>query len=165
MKIDKLTTDELKLLCSMLDRNQGMSEQEYNQLKIDHPYAVMREDNALILSSMKHYGKHDEELNSFLLNKFGHKDYTIDFFYELIYNVGDYTNPHYDKKMVAQTTLVLLSDNFTVGDLIIDDVNLNFNSKGDYVNFRGCDEKHAVSTVTEGQRRVLVVMFNKHTLL
>lgn len=161
MILGELKIDEFNYLTTSLLNNKGMSELEYSILKEKHPYAIMRDDNALILSSMKHYGLHDTEFNSFILNKFGNSNYDIDFFYELIYNINDYTNPHYDKKLSVQTTLILLSDEFTGGELLIDDKDVEFNKKGMYVSFDGFKQKHSVNKVTSGQRRVLVIMFNK----
>jgi hypothetical protein len=161
MILGELNIDEFNYITTSLLNNKGMSDLEYSILKEKHPYAIMRDDNALILSSMKHYGLHDVEFNSFILNKFGKPNYDIDFFYELIYNVADYTNPHYDKKLSVQTTLILLSDEFTGGELLIDDTDVGLNKKGMYVNFDGFKNKHSVNKVLSGQRRVLVIMFNK----
>ena len=160
MKIGLLDKIEYEFICSSLDQNKGMSDEEYNTLSIRHPYAVMREDNALILTTMVHFGLHDSKLNDFIMNKFGNQNFDIDFFYQLNYNVGDHTNPHFDKKVVAQTTLVLLSDNFLGGDLIIDNKKVSFNKRGTYINFNGNKLKHQVTKVLGGERKVLVIMFN-----
>ena len=156
-----LNIDEFNYITTSLLNNKGMSDLEYSILKQKHPYAIMRDDNALILSSMKHYGLHDTEFNTFILNKFGNPNYDIDFFYELIYDVDDYTKPHYDKKLSVQTTLILLSDEFTGGELLIDKKDVEFNKKGMYISFDGFKQKHSVNKVLSGQRRVLVIMFNK----
>ena len=161
MILDPLNIDEFNYITTSLLNNKGMSDLEYSILKKKHPYAIMRDDNALILSSMKHYGLHDIEFNSFILDKFGNSNYDIDFFYELIYNVDDYTNPHYDKEISVQTTLILLSDEFTGGELLIDNKDMQLNKKGMYISFDGFKQKHSVNKVLSGQRRVLVIMFNK----
>jgi hypothetical protein len=161
MILDPLNIDEFNYITTSLLNNKGMSDLEYSILKKKHPYAIMRDDNALILSSMKHYGLHDTQFNSFILNKFGNSNYDIDFFYELIYNVDDYTNPHYDKEISVQTTLILLSDEFTGGELLIDNKDMQLNKKGMYISFDGFKQKHSVNKVLSGQRRVLVIMFNK----
>lgn len=161
MVIDFLTNDEIEYINKSLAKNEGMSDFEYKELNSKHPYAFMRKDNALILSSMKHYGKHDVEFNQFIMNKFGKKSYQIDFFYELTYNVGDYTIPHKDKYFVLQTTLLLLSDDFIGGELLIDNKDVNFNKLGMYINFSGNKQIHEVKKISKGQRRVLVIMFNK----
>lgn len=161
MEIGFLSDEEMLFLKTSLENNGGMSELEYTKLKIRHPYAIMRDDNALILSSMKHYGLHDEKLNNFLISKFGKSYFKLDFFYELIYNVGDYTNPHLDKEISIQTTLLLLDDKFTGGELLINDKNVSFDKKNMYINFEGYKDRHSVTKILSGQRRVLVVMFNK----
>ena len=161
MKIDSLSNIEFEFILDSLKNNKGMSESEYITLKEKHPYAIIRDDNALILSSMKHYGCHDSELNSFILNKFCNLKYDIDFFYELIYDVDDYTNPHFDKEISVQTTIVLLSDEFTGGELLLNGIDVGLNKKGMFINFNGFKNKHSVNKVLTGQRRVLVIMFNK----
>lgn len=161
MFVSELNDKELEFLTTHLLTNKGMSESEYITLKEKHPYAIMRDDNALILSSMKHYGCHDSELNSFILNKFCNLKYDIDFFYELIYDVDDYTNPHFDKEISVQTTIVLLSDEFTGGELLLNGIDVGLNKKGMFINFNGFKNKHSVNKVLTGQRRVLVIMFNK----
>ena len=155
-----LTDNEMNFLINSLSINGGMSEYEYNQLKLKHPYAVKRDDKSVILSDMKHYGLHDPKLNNFLLEKFGRPEYKLDFFYKLIYNKGDYTNIHKDRYIVIQTTLILLNDDFTGGELSIENEHIEFNKKNMYINFDGYNLKHSVSEVKSGQRRVLVVMFN-----
>ena len=161
MNLGILQKDELEFIISSLERNDGMSDEEYRVHSIKHPYAVERDDNILITSTMKHYGLSDNKLNEFILNKFGNEDYNIDFFYELIYSVGSYTNPHRDKKICAQTTLILLSDNFIGGDLIVDNKKVPFNKKGVYLNFDGNKNMHEVKPILSGERRVLVIMFNR----
>jgi len=160
-----LTDIEMNFLIHSLSTNTGISEYEYKQLKLKHPYAVKRDDNTLILSDMKHYGLHDHKLNNFLIEKFGRPEYELDFFYELTYNKGDHTNIHKDKYIVIQTTLILLNDDFTGGELSIENEHIEFNKKNMYINFDGHNLKHSVSAVKSGQRKVLVIMFNKKETL
>lgn len=161
MILGMLTLDELSFINNSLNNNKGIDTAEYEYIKKIHPYATHQETNPLISSTMKYYGKHDILLNNFLINKFTQNEYGIDFFYELIYNVGDYTQLHRDKYFVLQTTLVLLSDNFTGGNLIIDGSDVNFNQLGMYVNFSGNKKFHEVTKIESGQRRILAIMFNK----
>ena len=160
MLIDYLTNKEFEYLKSLLSQNKGMSHIEYQNLKSRHPYAVEREDNQLIHSKMKHYGL-DNDLSKFINDKFGKPEYEIDFLYELTYNENDYTIIHKDAYFVLQTTLILLSDSFEGGKLMIDEKDVNFNKIGQYINFNGHDQTHEVTQVESGQRRVLVIMFNK----
>jgi hypothetical protein len=161
MIINRLTNIEVDYINKSLSENRGMDNFEYENLRLKHPYAIMRDDNALILSSMKHYGMHDKPFNEYIIKKFGKPEYEIDFFYELIYNEGNYTTPHKDKYFVLQTTLVLLSDEFTGGKLLINKKDIDFNKTGMYVNFDGNRQEHEVTKIESGQRRVLVIMFNK----
>lgn len=156
-----LTNEEIDFINKSLNQNKGMSNFEYENLKIRHPYALPKEGGSLILSSMEHYGSHDNELNYFILNRFGKPEFEIDFFYMLTYDVGDYTKPHKDKYFVTQTTLVLLSEDFTGGRLLINKEDTHFDKTGMYINFNGNHEDHEVTKVESGQRCVLVIMFNK----
>jgi hypothetical protein len=165
IEISELNDENFSLLQELLDKNKGISDSEYKNLSIKHPYAINRDDNAVILSSMKHYGLHDKQLNTFLISIFGKPEYELDFFYELTYNEGNYTNPHKDKYTVIQTTLVLLNDDFTGGELFIDETDVKFNKKKSYINFNGHKLKHSVNEVLSGKRIVLVIMFNKKQTL
>lgn len=165
MYIGELNQTELEFLENSLIKNKGMTSAEYTSLKRKHPYAVMRNDNVLILSNMTHYGLHDEELNNFLISKFGKPNLQLDFFYKLDYNEGDLTTPHKDKYFVVRTILILLSDTFTGGELYIDDEDVGLNKKGMYVNFEGNKQTHHVNRVNSGTRSVLVVMFNEKSNL
>jgi hypothetical protein len=166
MIIGHLTNDEFEFINNSLSQNGGMSNLESESLSLRHPYAFPKEGGALILSSMEHYGLYDQNLNSFILNRFGKPEYGIDFFYKLTYNVGDYTNPHLDRYFVTQTTLVLLSENFTGGRLLINKDDVHFNRVGTYINFNGSIEEHEVTKVDSGIRSVLVIMFNnKKTII
>lgn len=162
MDIGILTDDEIQFLEHHLKLNTGMTEDEISTLKKNHPYIFIQEDTlGIIISNNKLYGQHDQDLNQFFLNRFGKEDYSIDFFYELIYNPGQYAKPHFDKKFVIQTTLILLSEDFTGGQLYINNNDVHFNKKNMYINFCGSKDRHSVSKVENGQRRVLVIMFYK----
>jgi len=161
MEIGLLNNEDFEFLINLLSNNKGLSKSEFEILKSKHPYVVEEKNNPLIKSTRKHYGKGDESLNSFLLNRFSNKNSDIDFLYELTYNIGDYSNPHYDKKVVTQTTLILLSDNFEGGNLLIDGSDVGFNKKRMYINFEGSKQLHEIKPVEFGKRIVLVVMFNK----
>jgi hypothetical protein len=161
MDIGCLNSEEIDYINQALSENGGMNPLEYENLKYKHPYIVIKGEDALILTSMKYYGMHDSKFNSFIVEKFGKPEYEIDFFYELIYDKGNLTKPHRDKYFVLQTTLILLSNEFVGGRLIIDGEDVNFTEIGQYVNFEGNNQVHQVTQLESGQRRVLVIMFNK----
>jgi len=126
MDIGCLNSEEIDYINQALSENGGMNPLEYENLKYKHPYIVIKGEDALILTSMKYYGMHDSKFNSFIVEKFGKPEYEIDFFYELIYDKGNLTKPHRDKYFVLQTTLILLSNEFVGGRLIIDGEDVNF---------------------------------------
>lgn len=160
MDICCLNNEEINYINQALSENAGMNPLEYENLKYKHLSDGQLGINTL-MTSMKFYGGHDSKFNSFIVKKFGKPKYEIDFFYELIYDKGDLSKPHRDKYFVLQTTLILLSNEFVGGRLIIDGVDVNFTEIGQYVNFEGNNQIHEVTQLESGQRRVLVVMFNK----
>ena len=166
MYIGELSENELAFLETSLNNNKGPSASEFSKLQVRHPYAQERNDNIhLIECKMTHYGQQDLELNSFLLSKFGNDKFQLDFFYKLDYFPGNYTVAHRDKYFVLQTTLILLSEDFTGGELLVDGINVNLDKRGKYINFEGSKQEHSVTEVTFGVRSVLVVMFNKRDSL
>lgn len=165
METGFLTADEMLFIQDLLKNDIGISESEYQKLKILHPYAVVEHNNPVLKTSRKLYSTTNSLLNNFFLKKFGKKDFDLDYFNELIYNVGDYTNPHKDKNFVVQTTLILTGDDFTGGKLIIDNKNIEFNKIGMFISFDGSKLQHSVTPIESGQRRVLVIMFNKKQTL
>lgn len=165
MYIGNLSENELEFLETSLNNNQGMSKNEYIEVAQKHPYVLLKEDDPLIICNKTHYGLDDIKLNSFLQKKFGKEEYQLDFLYKLDYGVGNYTNPHRDKYFVLQTSLILLSEDFTGGELLVDGINVSLDKRGKYINFNGYDHIHSVSEVTSGVRSVLVVMFNKKNSL
>ena len=68
-------------------------------------------------------------------------------------------------EMISQTTLVLLNDDFSGGELFIDKTDVKFNKKKSYINFDGHKLKHSVNKIKSGKRIVLVIMFNKKQTL
>ncbi len=160
-----LTNKEFEHLYSLLLSAKLMDENELMSLQKRHPYAVIIEGSALKVSNKKYYSLDNKNLNNFILEKFGKPEYNIDFFYELVYEVGDSTTAHLDKKISAQTTLVLLSETFLGGELLIDKKNMNFNKIGQFVNFEGYRQLHEVTKIESGKRNVLVIMFNKKQIV
>jgi hypothetical protein len=160
-----LTEEEMLYIQNSLKNDIGINESEYEKLKTLHPYAVVEENNPVIRTSRKLYSTTNYELNSFFLKRFGKKDYDLDYYRDLIYNIGDFANPHKDRNFVTQTTLILMNDKFTGGNLIIDNKDVEFNKIGMFISFDGYKLEHSVTKVESGQRRVLVIMFNKKITL
>jgi predicted 2-oxoglutarate/Fe(II)-dependent dioxygenase YbiX len=71
------------------------------------------------------------------------------------YTEGGECKKHLDRSS-NQTYIFMLSDNFTGGKLLVNDIDSNI-CKGDVVCFNGQREHHAVTEITRGIRDVLVV--------
>jgi len=71
------------------------------------------------------------------------------------YKVGSMTHSHLDR-LSHNTYIILLSDNFTGGKLLVDNVDVGLNL-GDVVSFVGNREHHQVTEITSGIREVLVI--------
>ena len=104
-----------------------------------------------------HYSNKNTVLYNQLQELFGNSDLVLDCFYKFRYNVGDYAKAHTDSYS-AQTSLILLSDNFTGGDFILDHKRVNFNKQGMFINFDST-KRHSVSEIITGHRDVLVMLF------
>jgi hypothetical protein len=163
INIDYLNSSDMEFIKKSLLNNTGISQSEWESFCINHKYVVnpIESDTHIIDCDKKYYGLGDVVFNKFLLTKFGNPDYTLDVFYKLTYNIGDSTIPHFDITKTIQTTIVLLSDTFTGGDLLIKNQIIPFNKIGSYVSFKGNTTLHGVSEVISGKREVLVIWFNK----
>jgi hypothetical protein len=167
ININYLNNSDIEFIKKSLFTNNGISQSEWELFCINHKYVVnpIESDKHIIDCDKKYYGLKDYEFNKFLLKKFGRPDYTLDVFYKLTYNVGDSTIPHFDITKTIQTTIILLSDTFTGGDLLIKNQIVPFNKIGSYVSFKGNTTLHGVSEVTSGKREVLVIWFNKKSTI
>jgi len=166
MKIRSLDKSEIDFINTSLLKNGGIGNSEFKVFSKNHPYVVGKyKDIDIIGCTKEYYGTHDLEFNNFLISKFGDGDWVLDSFYKLTYNVGDSSIPHFDFAN-KQTTIILLSDDFTGGESIIDNVDINMNKTGTFVRFLGSKLKHGVNPVISGKREVLVVWFNsKQTII
>lgn len=163
IQTDTLSSQELSFIKSSLESNRGISGLEMDRFEKNHPYVVNKVNNEyhIIDCNKEYYGLHDINFNNFLIEKFSQGDWTLDTFYKLTYYTGDYSLPHKDVKSTACTIVVLLSDNFTGGETIIDGKDINLNRTGMYVAFNGSEIQHGVNKVTSGSREALVIWFNR----
>jgi hypothetical protein len=167
INVNYLTSSDIEFIKKSLSTNSGISQSEWDSFCINHKYVVnpIESDTHIIDCDKKYYGLSDDIFNEFLLKKFAKPEYTLDVFYKLTYNVGDSTIPHLDITKTIQTTIILLTDTFTGGDLIIKNKIIPFNTIGSYVSFKGNTTLHGVLEVTSGKREVLVIWFNKKSTI
>ena len=157
-----LRSDECDLLDSLLESNQGISDSELRDLRANHPYASVREDNIhLKVKKLTYYTKYDTKLSNFILSKFGYTNLEIDFLYKITYSKGEHMNYHRDKGSSVKTILVLLNDDFEGGELFVNERNVKLNKRGKYIEFDGNLNPHEVTKVTKGVRNVLAIFLQK----
>lgn len=153
--IDKNVFDSI---LSLLENAEERNDDELAYMKkihnrvVDTSSVIHIKDNKSI-----HYSNRNTELYNQLQGLFGNPNLVLDCFYRFRYNVGDWARTHSDSYS-EQTSLVLLSDNFTGGVFTLDYKQLSFHKKGMFVSF-GSTQHHSVSQVLTGHRDVLVMLF------
>ena len=152
-------------MVSLLESAEKRTENELKYMNELHNKVVNTKNFIIHIQNNKsiHYSNKNTILYNQLEKVFGNSDLVLDCFYKFKYNVGDFARTHKDSYS-DQTSLLLLSDNFTGGEFSFS-VNgqkeiVNFNKKGMFINF---DSKkyHSVSKVLTGYRDVLVMLFKK----
>ena len=149
------------LILSLLESAEKRNNDELKYMNEIHNRVVDTNNNIIRIHNNKsvHYSNRNTVLYNKLQELFGNSDLMLDCFYKLKYNIGDYSHPHTDSYS-DQTSLLMLSDNFTGGDFTLDSKQVNFNKKSMFVNFDST-KKHSVSEVLTGHRVVLVMLFQK----
>ena len=149
-------------ILSLLKNAEKRNNDELKYMNGIHDKVVNTNNSIIRIHNNKsvHYSNKNTVLYNQLQELFGNSDLVLDCFYELKYNVGDYSHPHTDSYS-DQTSLLLLSDNFTGGDFTLDSKQVNFNKKSMFVNFNST-QRHSVSKVLTGHRVVLVMLFQKN---
>ena len=156
--VDKNIFDSiLSLLKSAKERDSD----ELKYMNKMHNRVVDTNNNIIRIHNNKsvHYSNKNTVLYNKLQKLFGNSNLVLDCFYKLKYNVGDYSHSHTDSYS-DQTSLLLLSDNFTGGDFTLDSKQVNFNKQSMFVDFDST-KMHSVSEVLTGHRVVLVMLFQK----
>lgn len=90
-----------------------------------------------------------------IIDKIIHPSESVYSIHLLRYTIGDSCKKHIDRSSF-NTYIFILTDGFTGGRLLVDDVDTNA-LKGDVVVFNGNIEHHEVTEITNGVRDVLVV--------
>lgn len=119
---------------------------------------------------------HNKDLIDFVNNITGHKKEEINSFFYVRYSKGDKLPRHRDRSNhdIIKNPEHSISYSFLLemcedgGEFLLDDVDINFNTPGQYVYFDGEDIFHEIKEVKSGERAVLVVWYSpkrKTTLL
>ena len=159
---DSVDKNIFNSIISLLESAKERDNDELKYMNEIHNRVVDTNNNIIRIKDNKsvHYSNKNTVLYNQLQELFGNFNLVLDCFYKLKYNVGDCSHPHKDTYS-EQTSLLLLSDNFTGGNFTLDDNNINFNKKGMFVNFDST-KRHSVSELLTGHRDVLVMLFEKN---
>ena len=142
----KLTISDIEIIRS--NYREGISDEYVNK---NHSYQI---DKIIDYSDIFYCDKSNKFLlpivNSFILPS--EDIYSIHW---IEYAEGCSSDKHLDRSSL-NTYIVLLTDEFSGGDLLVDGINTQM-TLGDIVSFNGSKEYHEVLEVTKGVREVLVV--------
>ena len=164
MTPDFIDKDMFNSILSLLESAKERDNDELKYMNEIHNKVV--DTNNTIINIKDNKSIHYSNKNTILYNKlqelFGNSNLVLDCFYKFKYNVGDYAKAHTDSYS-DQTSLILLSDNFTGGEFGFEPRGenkkiVNFNKKGMFINFNST-KRHSVSKILTGYREVLVMLF------
>ena len=165
----KFTDEEFNFLMLELENTAIMTDNDISYIKSVHPSLYnasinLKTDTNTILftESCIIYNLQNKKLNQFLCNKFEEPIENLYEIHRLIYGTGGHAKKHRDKSTTFKTISIVLSDDFTGGDMYLNDEFVPLNKCGEYVKFNGGKDLHEVKEVTSGNREVLVVWFSKN---
>ncbi len=163
----KLAIEDLIFLKSELEKTRTMDEEDLKYIKSAHPQLYytnnLKKDDGVSLFPEKSwiYTLENETLNKFICNKFEEPIDNLYIIHRLAYGENGYAKKHKDRFTTHKTVSILLSSDFTGGEMYINDENVSLKSEGDYIVFNGGDEFHEVKKIITGVRDVLIVWFSK----
>ena len=163
----RLLVEDLIFLKSELSKTRIMNEEDLAYIKASHPQLYfathLKKDEGVSLFPNKSwvYTLENKELNEFICNKFEEPIDNLYIIHRLIYGENGYAKKHKDRFTTHKTVSILLSSDFTGGEMYINDENILLKNEGDYVVFNGGNESHEVKRMITGERDVLIVWFSK----
>jgi hypothetical protein len=163
----RLLVEDLIFLKSELSKTRIMNEEDLAYIKSSHPQLYfathLKKDEGVSLFPNKSwvYTLENKELNEFICNKFEEPIDNLYIIHRLIYGEDGYAKKHKDRFTTHKTVSILLSSDFTGGEMYINDENILLKNEGDYVVFNGGNESHEVKRIITGERDVLIVWFSK----
>jgi hypothetical protein len=163
----KLSIDELGFLKSELDSARIMNEDDLAYIKASHPQLYfathLKKDEGVSLfpNNSWVYTLENKNLNEFICNKFEEPIDNLYIMHRLIYGENGYAKKHKDRFTTHKTVSILLSSDFTGGEMYINDKDVSLTNEGDYVVFNGGKESHEVKKIITGERDVLIIWFSK----
>jgi hypothetical protein len=163
----KLITDEFNFLIQELKNTNILNEEELKYVKSAHPQlyytTINKKDEGVSLFTEKSfiYSLQNKNLNEFICEKFEEPLENLYMIHRLLYGVSGYARAHKDRFTTHKTISLILSDEFTGGDMYINDEKIDLNKNGEYVVFNGGKDLHEVKPILTGIRDVLIVWFSK----
>ena len=146
----KLSIDDLVFLKSELNNTRIMNEEDLVYIKASHPQLYfatqLKKDEGVSLfpNNSWVYTLEIKKLNEFICNKFEEPIDNLYIIHRLIYGENGYAKKHKDRFTTHKTVSILLSSDFTGGEMYINDKNVSLKNEGDYVVFNGGKESHEV---------------------
>jgi len=163
----KLSIDDLVFLKSELNNTRIMNEEDLVYIKASHPQLYfatqLKKDEGVSLfpNNSWVYTLENKKLNEFICNKFEEPIDNLYIIHRLIYGENGYAKKHKDRFTTHKTVSILLSSDFTGGEMYINDKDVSLTNEGDYVVFSGGKESHEVKKIITGERDVLIIWFSK----
>jgi len=163
----KLSIDDLVFLKSELNNTRIMNEEDLVYIKASHPQLYfatqLKKDEGVSLfpNNSWVYTLENKKLNEFICNKFEEPIDNLYIMHRLIYGENGYAKKHKDRFTTHKTVSILLSSDFTGGEMYINDKDVSLTNEGDYVVFNGGKESHEVKKIITGERDVLIIWFSK----
>ena len=163
----KLSIDDLVFLKSELNNTRIMNEEDLVYIKASHPQLYfatqLKKDEGVSLfpNNSWVYTLENKNLNEFICNKFEEPIDNLYIIHRLIYGENGYAKKHKDRFTTHKTVSILLSSDFTGGEMYINDKDVSLTNEGDYVVFNGGKESHEVKKIITGERDVLIIWFSK----
>jgi len=163
----KLSIDDLVFLKSELNNTRIMNEEDLVYIKASHPQLYfatqLKKDEGVSLfpNNSWVYTLENKKLNEFICNKFEEPIDNLYIIHRLIYGENGYAKKHKDRFTTHKTVSILLSSDFTGGEMYINDKDVSLTNEGDYVVFNGGKESHEVKKIITGERDVLIIWFSK----
>lgn len=162
-----LSNNEYNFLKTELDNTPIMSDNELKYVKLAHPQLYYTTKNikneSVALYTEKSYVYHltNEKLNKFICDKFDEPIKNLYMMHRLFYGKGGFAKKHRDRFTTHKTISIIMNDEFTGGDMYINNKLVNMNKQGEYVSFNGSTDEHEITEITNGVRDVLIVWFSK----
>jgi len=163
----KLSIEDLIFLKSELSVTRIMNEEDLTYIKASHPQLYfathLKKDEGVSLfpNNSWVYTLENKNLNEFICNKFEEPIDNLYIIHRLIYGENGYAKKHKDRFTTHKTISILLSSDFTGGEMYINDEDVSLTNEGDYVVFNGGNESHEVKKIISGERDVLIIWFSK----